>query len=80
MNPELAATLPKYQIACGVTDIMMHTMERYFIPESQCEMTDEIAEGLLRTVIKNGPKVLKTHPITMRWRKSCGAEACHTMD
>ena len=57
MNPELAATLPKYQIACGVTDIMMHTMERYFIPESQCEMTDEIAEGLLRTVIKNGPKV-----------------------
>ena len=59
MNPELAATLPKYQIACGVTDIMMHTMERYFIPESQCEMTDEIAEGLLRTVIKNGPKVLE---------------------
>ena len=44
MNPELAATLPKYQIACGVTDIMMHTMERYFIPESQCEMTDEMAE------------------------------------
>ena len=38
---------------------MMHTMERYFIPESQCEMTDEIAEGLLRTVIKNGPKVLE---------------------
>ncbi len=59
MNPELAATLPKYQIACGVTDIMMHTMERYFIPESQCEMTDEIAEGLLRTVIKNGLKVLE---------------------
>ncbi len=38
---------------------MMHTMERYFIPESQCEMTDESAEGLLRTVIKNGPKVLE---------------------
>lgn len=59
MNPELAATLPAYQIACGVTDIMMHTMERYFIPGIPCEMTDCIAEGLLRTVIHNGPKVLE---------------------
>ena len=33
---------------------MMHTMERYFIPDSHCDMTDEIAEGLLRTVIKKG--------------------------
>lgn len=57
MNPELAATLPVYQVACGVTDIMMHTMERYFIPGIQCEMTDCIAEGLLRTVIRNGAKV-----------------------
>ena len=57
MNPELAATLPAYQVACGVTDIMMHTMERYFIPGIQCEMTDCIAEGLLRTVIRNGVKV-----------------------
>ena len=57
MNPELAAPLPAYQVACGVTDIMMHTMERYFIPGIQCEMTDCIAEGLLRTVIRNGAKV-----------------------
>lgn len=57
MNPELAATLPAYQVACGVTDIMMHTMERYFIPGIPCEMTDCIAEGLLRTVIRNGAKV-----------------------
>ncbi len=54
MNPALGASLPKYQVAAGVTDIMMHTMERYFIPDSDCDMTDEIAEGLLRTVIKNG--------------------------
>lgn len=58
LNPELAFTLPKYQIACGITDIMMHTMERYFIPESHCQMTDEIAEGLLRTVVENGRKVM----------------------
>ncbi|MEE1086979.1 MAG: iron-containing alcohol dehydrogenase [Schaedlerella sp.] len=54
MNPELTYTLPKYQIACGVVDIMMHTLERYFIPNQKNQMTDEIAEGLLRTVVKNG--------------------------
>lgn len=59
LNPELAFTLPKYQIACGITDIMMHTMERYFIPESNCQMTDEIAEGLLRTIVENGRKVME---------------------
>lgn len=59
MNPELAFTLPKYQLACGITDIMMHTMERYFIPGISCEMTDEIAEGLLRTVMRNGRKVME---------------------
>ncbi len=57
MNPALASTLPKKQISAGVTDIMMHTMERYFIPGIQCDLTDELAEGLLRAVIKNGAKV-----------------------
>lgn len=56
MNPEITYTLPKYQVACGVVDIMMHTMERYFTPVSGNQMTDEIAEGLLRTMIENGPK------------------------
>ncbi len=59
VNPELGMTLPKDQIAAGVTDIMMHTMERYFIPGIQCDLTDEIAEGLLRTVIKNGAVIVK---------------------
>ena len=59
MNPERGATLPAYQLAAGVTDIMMHTMERYFIPDSKCDLTDEIAEGLLRTVIKNGAVIVK---------------------
>ncbi len=59
INPEWGATLPPYQLAAGVTDIMMHTMERYFIPDSNCELTDEIAEGLLRTVIKNGTVVVR---------------------
>lgn len=54
MNPELTYTLPKYQIACGIADIMMHTLERYFIPNQRNRMTDEIAEGLLRTVTESG--------------------------
>lgn len=54
MNPELTYTLPRYQIACGVVDIMMHTLERYFIPHQENRLTDEIAEGLLRTVIDSG--------------------------
>ena len=61
MNPALAATLPKYQLGCGVTDIMMHTLERYFIPDSHAMITDEIAEGLLRTVIANG-RIIAEHP------------------
>ena len=59
MDPELGATLPPYQLAAGVADIMMHTMERYFIPDSRCDLTDEIAEGLLRTVIRNGAVIVK---------------------
>ncbi|MCI8993569.1 MAG: iron-containing alcohol dehydrogenase [Eubacterium sp.] len=59
MNPELTYTLPKYQIACGIADIMMHTLERYFIPDQKNQMTDEIAEGLLRTVIANGRTAVK---------------------
>ncbi len=53
MNPELTMALPDYQTACGCTDIMMHTMERYFTNGGNMEITDALAEGLLRTVKKN---------------------------
>lgn len=56
MNPEITYTLPDYQTQCGCADIMMHTMERYFTPVDGNELTDEIAEGVLRTVIRNGLK------------------------
>lgn len=59
MNPELTMTLPDYQTACGCTDIMMHTMERYFTQGGNMEMTDAIAEGLLRTVMNNARILLK---------------------
>ncbi|MBR1485159.1 MAG: iron-containing alcohol dehydrogenase [Prevotella sp.] len=50
MNPERTYTLPPYQTVAGATDIMMHTMERYFSKYEDMTLTDAIAEALLRTV------------------------------
>ena len=61
MNPALTVTLPDYQTQAGCTDIMMHTMERYFNQGGTLELTDEIAEGLLRTVMKYA-KILHEDP------------------
>lgn len=59
MNPELTYTLPKYQLTCGIVDIMMHTLDRYFTPVEGNQLTDSIAEALLRTIIENGRKAYK---------------------
>ena len=59
MDPELTYTLPPFQTACGVADILMHTMERYFTREPGTALTDELAEGLMRTVIASGRKALQ---------------------
>ena len=61
LNPELTMTLPDYQTACGCTDIMMHTMERYFTNGGNMEITDSMAEALLRTVKENA-KILAKDP------------------
>ena len=58
LNPELTATLPDYQIACGVTDMMAHVMERYFTNTKNVEITDRLSEGVLLTVINEAPKAL----------------------
>ena len=67
MNPERTYTLPPYQTACGITDIMMHTFERYFSLEDDMTVTDAIAEAILRTVMQAAPIVLK-NPTDYRWR------------
>ncbi len=59
MDPELTMTLPDYQTACGCTDIIMHTLERYFTSKGNMEITDSIAEGLIRTVMKNARILVK---------------------
>ena len=61
MNPELTMTLPPYQTASGCVDILMHTMERYFTPNGTMDLTDSLAEGLMRTVMKNA-RLLKDNP------------------
>ena len=58
MNPVRTFTLPPYQTAAGVTDMMMHSMERYFSPEDDMDLTDAIAEALLRSMKENVFKVL----------------------
>ena len=59
LDPCLAATLPRYQAACGVTDILMHTLDRYFNPVPDNAISDALAEALLRVVLEYGPAVYK---------------------
>ena len=59
MNPRRTFTLPPYQTAAGVTDMMMHTMERYFSHDDDMTLTDEIAEAILRTMKDTVFTVLK---------------------
>jgi alcohol dehydrogenase YqhD (iron-dependent ADH family) len=55
LNPELAFTLPKYQMACGASDIMAHIMERYFTNTREVDFTDRLCEATLKTIIQNAP-------------------------
>ena len=59
MDPQYTETLPPWQTACGCADIMMHTMERYFAKDGAMELTDRLAEGLLRTVMHNARLLLR---------------------
>ena len=58
MNPELTMTLPPYQTAAGIVDMMVHTMERYFSPTPDCEATDRMCEAVLISCVNKGPKVI----------------------
>lgn len=58
MNPELTFTLPPYQTACGIADMMVHVMERYFTNTLHVEITDRICEGVLKAIITEAPKVM----------------------
>ena len=59
LNPEYTYSLPPYQTACGIVDIMAHMMERYFTQVENVELTDRMTEGALRTMINNAPIVFE---------------------
>ena len=58
LNPELAFSLPKFQVACGAADIMAHLMERYFTNIDHVEFTDRLLEATMKTLISQVPLVL----------------------
>lgn len=59
MNPELTYTLPPYQTACGIVDMMAHIMERYFTNTKGVEISDRLCEGTLISIIHEASIVLK---------------------
>lgn len=59
MDPELTFTLPAYQTACGVTDMCAHIMERYFGSVGPVPVTDQIACGLVRSLVECAPRVIE---------------------
>lgn len=58
LNPELTFTLPKYQTACGIVDMMAHIMERYFSNTPDCDVTDRLCEGALKAIVDVAPRVM----------------------
>lgn len=58
LNPELAFSLPKFQVACGTADIMAHLMERYFTNVTHVAFTDRLLEATMKTLIAQAPLVL----------------------
>lgn len=59
MNPELTYSLPKFLTACGIVDMFSHVCERYFAPDDEIGVIDRMSEGILRTLVEIGPKVLE---------------------
>ena len=59
MNPELTYSVSKYQTACGVVDIMAHTLERYFTPYDETDLTDRISESILKATISAGETLME---------------------
>lgn len=67
LNPELAFTLPDYQVACGAADIMAHLMERYFTNTQNVELIDRLIESTMKTIINNVSSVLTSHDHYDAW-------------
>jgi len=58
LDPELTYTLPPYQTACGIADMLVHVVERYLTQERNVELTDRLCEATMKTIINNAPIVM----------------------
>ncbi|HWP21110.1 MAG TPA: iron-containing alcohol dehydrogenase [Candidatus Cryosericum sp.] len=67
IDPTLFTTIPKFQIACGVADMMSHIFERYFSNTEHTELIDVLAESTLKTLIAFGPVVYENPEDTDAW-------------
>jgi len=77
-NPELTYSVPPAQTAAGIVDMMMHTMERYFNPSEEFELSDELAEGLLHSLVQAGLKVMEEpHNYLARANLMLGSSLAH---
>lgn len=60
LNPELMYTLPAYQTACGVSDMMAHIFERYCSQTQDVDLTDHLCEALLKVIVQKAPVAIET--------------------
>lgn len=78
LNPALTESLPPYQTACGVTDIMAHAFERYFTNTPDVETTDRLLEGVLLAMLHEGRRVMEDpHNYEARANIMWAGMVCH---
>lgn len=62
LNPELTLTLPDKQTFSGIIDMISHVLERYFTQTTNVDLTDNLCEATLKTIMSNAYK-LKENPM-----------------
>ena len=67
MNPGLGCTLPEKITACGIADMLSHSMERYFTDDDELNCIDYMAEGVMKAIVTFGRLVMQ-HPKEYRYR------------
>lgn len=78
LDPALTKSLPAYQTACGITDIMAHTFERYFTNTPDVEVTDRMLEGVLLAMLHEGRRVMEDpHNCEARANIMWAGMVCH---
>jgi len=58
LDPECVFSLPDRQVANGVVDAFVHVMEQYLTFPAEGPLQDRMAEGILLTLVEEGPKIL----------------------